>query len=155
MFSLERFPGWLCLSVDILGGATTQRAYIESSIKNLLKAARLDGQAHSLFVALPGPWGFSSLVLGTPGEFSGPSFTTLKEYGEAKQYQLGADRCLIAMIDSSGAVLESHYSQWPIEKSEQMDSRVGVMALQPPTAGVQKPPPYARRATSRLRGKKR
>jgi hypothetical protein len=155
MFSLERFPGWLCLSVDILGGATTQRAYIESSIENLLKAARLDGQAHSLFVALPGPWGFSSLVLGTPGEFFGPSFTTLKEYGEAKQYQLGADRCLIAMIDSSGAVLESHYSQWPIEKSEQMDSRVGVMALQPPTAGVQKPPPYARRATSRLRGKKR
>jgi len=152
----HRGQRWLPTSTDLLNGSSEQRASIMGSITKLLRAARGDGKRHSLFVALPGPWGFSAVVFGTGhGARDRGALAALSDYAAAKQYQLEVDRCLTVLLTSEGAVLDTAYRGSRIPRSAEMELRATQMGLQDPPSGVRKPPPYARRTSRRLRGRSR
>lgn len=147
----RRSAGWLTTAADLLNGSSEQRMSTAVSIRRLLCDAE-DGGRHSLFIGLPGPWGFASLTIGTAPRGDVNALSQLKLYASAKQYQLRADRCLTMLVDKRGGILETAFRGVAIPLSDDMDHLVQKVGLQPPPAGVRKPPPYARRSGRRLRG---
>ncbi len=150
-------PGWFRFSSDLLDLTKHQQHKFGRSYRNLLDRARMDHGWHTLGYAFPNAWGYPSLFVGTL-----PSHAKLDDYVDqlglymvAKLGQLGSDRGLGLIVDSSGEIISIRYVNDPSSYGIDLAAAAKALGLSEPGKSTAKIPPYARRSSRRLRGVRR
>lgn len=118
---------------------------------------RKDGHYHEVMLSFAGLWGHPTLFAATRPPIAEPEVVQrrLQTYMRAKRYQLGSDRALGLVFDDRADLEQVIYLNAPHADSPELDALVEAMQLQPVGDRSPRPvPPYARRSTRRLRGKR-
>lgn len=153
----QRPPGWLRSTADLLGLAGETQTKIAKSIKECARRTRKDGEYHEVILSFAGLWGHPTLFVATRPHNTRPEAAAdrLSTYMRAKRYQLSSDRALGLIHDDRANLEGVIYLNAPHAASPELDALVKEMNLQPVgDRSTPPPPPYARRSTRRLRGKK-
>lgn len=154
----QRAPGWLRSTADLLGVSGETQKKIRQAIAECARMTRKDGRYHEVMLSFAGLWGHPTLFAATRPRTAESELVhrRLQAYMRAKRYQLSSDRALGLLFDDRANLEQVIYLNAPHVKSLDMDALVEVLHLQP--VGDRSPPqvpPYARRSTRRLRGKRR
>lgn len=152
----ERKPGWLRAGADLLAFNGDAQSRIANAIERTAAATRADGKWHNAFMSQMSAQGHFGLFIGSVplGMSVAKATTQLERYARVKVHQMHADRSLGLVVSPNGEIVNLGYGNHEWEEDPELDALVAQMAL----ATVDRmsrsmPPPSARRATVRLRGK--
>ena len=150
-------PGWFRFSSDLLNLTKHQQRELGRGLRDLVNLARKDSGWHMMAYPTPNAWGYPSLFVGTL-----PSHARLDDYSDqfdfyivAKMGQLGSDRGLGLVVDVAGEIIRTWYVNDPSSYGIDLTAAANELGLREPGKSTATPPPYARRASRRLRGVKR
>lgn len=128
-------PGWFRFSADLLNLSSAAQKHLATSIKQLVRSTRRDGDPHSLLHCYAGSWGFPTLFIATqpPGMSLGAAMHRLSTYMTAKKYQLRSDRALGLVLDSKSEIAAACYdnSIWhEDEELEELGKSIGLIPIE-------------------------
>jgi hypothetical protein len=150
-------PGWFRFAADLLNLAWETQTSISEGLREIAKSTRTDRLHHSMMMCFAGAWGFPSLFAYTraPGISVRAALESLDHYLALKKHQLQSDRALGLLVDQDGRIIAIRYSNsLPIADAE-LDEMVKTMRLVPVERMARAVPPSSKRATKRLRGRKK
>lgn len=152
-----RKPGWLRFGADLLGLAGTAQKKLGDSLRDMANQSRGDGQWHTLVFAYAGMWGYPTLFAAAQArdQTRGEAMEELRTYMAAKKHQLRSDRSLGLLLGQRRQVVGTVYMNDASGDDPGLDSlgdEIGLMSVEESRRPV---PPSARRATRRLRGKRK
>jgi hypothetical protein len=153
----RRAPGWLRCTADLLGLAGQAQEQVLAYIRECRRLASADGTCHHFVVSFAGMWGHPA-VFGavSPNAAAVPAGKhRLSEYARVKSYQMQCDRAFGLLLDTGGNLVDFVYHTDPPESDSDLDRLVAEMRLEPVGRSRKPAPPSAKRATIRLRGKKK
>ncbi|MBT1635436.1 hypothetical protein [Clavibacter michiganensis] len=150
-------PGWFRFSADLLNLGEDGQDLLGRRINEIAKMTRRDQRWHSLFLPMPGTWGYPALFVGTkPDQMPElQAWQKLAAYATAKQKQIGSDRSLMLMIDSKGTPLSAAYGNQADGKGRGDAEVQHGITLTPIGEMGRTKPPSAARSTRRLKQKGR
>ncbi len=152
-----RKPGWLRFGADLLGLAGTAQKQMGGSLRELASKTRADGRWHSIACGYAGPWGYPVLFAGSvPGGCTrGEAIDRLRMYMAAKKHQMRSDRSMGLLLDQHRQIVATIYMNDAAGDDPDLDELGRALCLRPAGEGYRPVPPYARRATHRLRGQRK
>lgn len=149
-------PGWLRCTVDLLGLSGETQTRLMTSLNESRRRTAADGRYHEALLSFAGMWGHPTVFLAvTPREALDSSRARLSQYVRVKSYQLQSDRAYGMLFDTDGHLLDFVYMTDPPFADSELDRLVEEMKLQPVGEAARPIPPSARRASKRLRGRKK
>lgn len=150
-------PGWLRAGADLLALSGEGQLRILSTIKTCARATRKDSTYHEAMAAYAGLWGFATVFMATRPASSPIAKVKdrLQFYAKVKQYQLQADRAYGWVFDENGSLDDTFYLNSVAQNDSALDRLVTEMKLQPVGQTLPPIPPSARRATKRMKRRKR
>lgn len=151
-------PGAFRTSADLLSLSGDVQQEILKIIAERARTTRRDGEFHEVMLAFAGMWGYMTLFIATAPTTGSWEFARkrLHTYMSAKKHQVKADRAFGLLFDENVNLAHVFYMNAAPTDDPQMDALVTEMGLQPIGDATPRPvPPYARRGTRRLRGKRK
>lgn len=152
----EREPGWLRAGADLLAFSGDTQKRIAGAIARTAEATRADGKWHNAFLSQMSERGHFGLFIGSCplGETVDEATMRLTRYARVKVHQMHADRSLGLIVAPDGEVVGLGYGNHDWEEDAELDALATEMGLTTASRMPHSmPPPSARRATVRLRGK--
>jgi hypothetical protein len=150
-------PGWFRCGADLLALSGEGQMRLLSATRTCARATRKDGKYHEAMTAYAGMWGFSAIFMATRP--SGTRIPEVKErlqlYAKVKQYQLQADRAYGWIFDENGSLEDTFYLNSVPDSDSVLDGLIAEMRLQPVGQRILPIPPSARRATKRVKTKRK
>lgn len=149
--------GMIRFGADILALASDAQDSILKLIDKCTRLSRQDGQPHDGTIAFAGAWGHPTVFIGSRprGVDLEPVRQRLEAYMHLKRHQLRSDRSYGLIFGVSGDLELAMYLNNPVGEDAELDALVEQSGLKPVIDSSRPIPPYARRTTRRLRGKKK
>lgn len=152
----EREPGWLRAGADLLAFSGDTQKRIAGAIARTAESTRADRKWHNAFISQMSERGHFGLFIGSCpiGETVDEATARLVRYARVKVHQMHADRSLGLIVAPDGEIVGLGYGNHDWEEDAELDSLATEMGLTTASRMPHSmPPPSARRATARLRGK--
>lgn len=146
-----RTPGWLRFGADLVGLSGRAQKEIGNDLKAQCRQARKGTRERSL--TTHGTTAAGSWLLTAVAVPPGAETDHLPEYIDAKHYQTHSSRSMLLMYRPDGSIFGSRFRGAPAPRSSERDAEIDVSPLRSLESTFTSPPPSARRATRRLRGK--
>lgn len=152
----RRDPGWLRCTADLLSLAGETQTRLMNGLEEARRRTVSDGSYHDMLLSFAGMWGHPALFIAVTRPEEQPSSRgRLSQYVRVKGYQLQADRAYGLLFDTDRHLLDFIYITDPPLADDALDQLVEEMRLQPVGTAARPVPPSARRATKKLRGRKK
>ena len=150
-------PGWLRCTTDLLSLSGGTQVRLVQGIRECRRRASVDGKYHDMFMSFAGMWGSPTVLVGViPALGDNIAFRDqLYQYALVKGYQLRSDRTYGLLFNAEGDFLDCVYITNPPRSDADLDRLVVEMGLQSDGQASMPKPPYARRSTKKLRGKRK
>jgi hypothetical protein len=153
----KKLKGWLRFGADLLHLDMETQEYLVRNLQAVAHRTKADGLHHSFAMSFEGAWGFPSFFAYTWAnnmKFE-EAVRGLTAYMTAKKHQLLSDRALGLLLNQDGLLIGGHYLNDVPGHDVELDTLVEYLKLPAVKRDTPKPPPYARRGTSRLRGRRK
>jgi hypothetical protein len=152
-----RKPGWFRFGADLLGLAGTAKKKLGDSLRELVSKSRADDGWHSMACGYAGMWGYPMIFAGTkPRSHShNEAVEKLRTYMAAKKHQIRSDRSLGLLLDERRKIVCVIYMNNLPTDDPDLDTLGTAIGLRSIEESHRPIPPYARRATHRLRGRRK
>lgn len=152
-----RKPGWFRFGADLLGAAGASQKKLGNSLREMVRKTRADGRPHTIVTGYAGMWGYPTFFAGTRprSRTRDEAAENLLEYMTAKKHQLRSDRSLGLLLDESSQIVQVIYMNHLPADDPDLDTLGTAIGLRSVQETHRPLPPYARRATHRLRGRQK
>lgn len=149
--------GMIRFGADILALASSAQDSVLKMIDKCIRLSRQDGQPHDGTLSFAGVWGHPTVFIGSRprGVELEPVRQRLESYMQVKRHQLKSDRSYGLVFGIDANLELAMYLNNPVGEDAELDAIVKQVGFRPVIDDSPPVPPYARRTTRRLRGKKK
>jgi hypothetical protein len=149
--------GMIRFGADILALAREAQDSVLKMIDKCIRLSRQDGQPHDGTLSFAGVWGHPTVFIGSRPRGAELALVRqrLESYMHLKRHQLKSDRSYGFVFGTDGNLELAIYVSNPVGEDAELDALVEQFGFKPVIDNSSPVPPYARRTTRRLRGKKK
>lgn len=148
--------GMIRFGADMLALSRQAQNSVLKLIDKCTRLSREDRQPHDATLSFAGVWGYPTMFIGSRprGAELEQVQQRLESYMRLKRHQLQSDRSYGLVFGEGGNLELAMYLNAPAGEDAELDALIEQFGLNPMIDHSRPTPPYARRATRRLRGKR-
>jgi hypothetical protein len=130
----RKASGWLRTGADLAALSQESQELVADHLHRLVAMTAQDGRFHSSVQTYPGPWGHLGVFLGSKPLLlnTAECVEHLQSYLRLKKHQLQLERAIGILIDTSGNVVWTEYTNAPYVPDTSLDREVAERGLMTP-----------------------